>query len=335
MQLHAQRPVRAPARLRACAPARACTRCAAASASLPAPYAHETRVWTWRGHRVVYTAQGPEDGLPCVLIHGFGASSRQFRAVTAGLVASGRRVLAPDLLGFGESAKPALEYTIELWRDQVTDFMAEALPASGRGAVLMGNSIGGLVALAAAAAAAPNSVAGVVLFNSAGGMNNSARSDDWRAVLAAPLFALVNALLLSPAAAPIFEAVRGRENVTGLLRGVYAADPSRVDEELVSLVYDAAADEGALGACVRIITGPPGPRPEALVPEFAAPLCAIWGDADKLTPADGPVGQFFAALPATRAGTRFHLLPGLGHCLFDEAPATVMPLVLAFLDDLP
>jgi pimeloyl-ACP methyl ester carboxylesterase len=237
-------------------------------------------------------------------------------------------VYALDLLGFGESAKPPVEYSIELWRDLCLDFIAAFC---GEEPVLLGgNSIGSLVALATAAASPPGRTAGVLLLNCAGGMNNSARSDDWRAVLAAPLFAAVNALLKSSFAEAIFDRVRTRENITQLLRGVYAAGPARVDEELVSLVFDAAQDTGALEACVAIVTGPPGPRPEDCVPAVAAPLCVVWGDADKLTPHDGPVGQFFARLPSVRPRTSFHLLPSLGHCAFDESPDTVLPIVLQF-----
>lgn len=51
---------------------------------------------------------------------------------------------AIDLLGFGGSAKPNIEYSMELWRDLVVDFMAEFVQQP---AVVMGNSIGGLTAL--------------------------------------------------------------------------------------------------------------------------------------------------------------------------------------------
>jgi pimeloyl-ACP methyl ester carboxylesterase len=62
-----------------------------------------------------------------------------------------------DLLGFGASDKPLLQYTIELWADLVADFTREFATGSpqggggspgGRGAVLVGNSIGSLVCLA-------------------------------------------------------------------------------------------------------------------------------------------------------------------------------------------
>ena len=49
------------------------------------------------------------------------------------------------MLGFGASDKPVLEYTVELWRDLALDFMAEFIDSP---AVLLGNSLGSLIALA-------------------------------------------------------------------------------------------------------------------------------------------------------------------------------------------
>ena len=54
------------------------------------------------------------------------------------------QVYAIDLLGFGRSDKPLLDYSTELWRDQLMDFMSEFMDAP---AVLVGNSIGSLVSL--------------------------------------------------------------------------------------------------------------------------------------------------------------------------------------------
>lgn len=54
-----------------------------------------------------------------VLIHGFGASVYHWRYNIPALVKEGYRVLALDLLGFGLSDKPIIEYSAETWRDQV------------------------------------------------------------------------------------------------------------------------------------------------------------------------------------------------------------------------
>lgn len=54
-----------------------------------------------------------------VLVHGFGASVYHWRYNIPALVEAGYRVLALDLLGFGLSDKPLIEYSAQVWRDQV------------------------------------------------------------------------------------------------------------------------------------------------------------------------------------------------------------------------
>lgn len=63
-----------------------------------------------------------------------------------------------------------LQYTIELWAELIVDFLSEF--AAGSPAVVVGNSIGSLSVLTAAAAAPQGTLAGCVLLNSAGAMNN-------------------------------------------------------------------------------------------------------------------------------------------------------------------
>lgn len=80
------------------------------------------------------------------------------------------QVYALDLVGFGASDKPVQQYTIELWAELIKDFLAEF--AAGTPAAVVGNSIGSLSCLTAAAAASEGQLAGLVLLNSAGAMNN-------------------------------------------------------------------------------------------------------------------------------------------------------------------
>jgi haloalkane dehalogenase len=57
--------------------------------------------------RVHYVDVGPRDGDPILLMHGEPSWSYLYRKMIPPLVAAGHRVIAPDLIGFGRSDKPA------------------------------------------------------------------------------------------------------------------------------------------------------------------------------------------------------------------------------------
>jgi len=78
-------------------------------------YADITDVATGQVLRMAYIDEGPRDGATVLLLHGEPSWSYLYRHMIPALVASGHRVLAPDLIGFGRSDKPAdrNDYTYE------------------------------------------------------------------------------------------------------------------------------------------------------------------------------------------------------------------------------
>ena len=80
------------------------------------------KYWQWRGHNIYYVQAGKSQlqHPPLLLVHGFGASTDHWRKNIAQL-RHDFEVWAIDLLGFGRSAKPKLEYGGDLWRDQIYD----------------------------------------------------------------------------------------------------------------------------------------------------------------------------------------------------------------------
>lgn len=75
------------------------------------------------------------------------------------------QVYCPDLIGFGSSEKPKdFPYSIEQWRDQIVDFVDEFV-SDAAPVVLVGNSIGSLITLAAAAKMGHERTKGTVLIN--------------------------------------------------------------------------------------------------------------------------------------------------------------------------
>ena len=65
--------------------------------------------------RIHSVDSGPDDAPPVLLMHGEPSWSYLYRHVIAALAARGHRVMAPDLVGFGRSDKPAVQtdYTYE------------------------------------------------------------------------------------------------------------------------------------------------------------------------------------------------------------------------------
>jgi haloalkane dehalogenase len=59
------------------------------------------------GGQLAYLDTGPKDAPPVILVHGMPTSSWLYRDVAARLASLGMRAIAPDLLGFGASDKPA------------------------------------------------------------------------------------------------------------------------------------------------------------------------------------------------------------------------------------
>lgn len=98
------------------------------------------------GYRIHYfeahPPQGP--GTPLVLIHGIGSRGEDWAPMIAPLAAQGFHVYVPDLLGYGRSPQPDVDYAISLEEKTVQHFM-DALHI--RQADLGGWSMGGWIAL--------------------------------------------------------------------------------------------------------------------------------------------------------------------------------------------
>jgi pimeloyl-ACP methyl ester carboxylesterase len=114
------------------------------------------------GLNIRYLTAGEVDP-PLVLLHGVGDSAVDWSWVLPAL-GSKHRVIAPDFPGSGDSAKPEREYTLEFLTNFLADFLkALEIPR----AVLIGNSLGGLISLRWALAN-PDQVAALVLVDSMG-----------------------------------------------------------------------------------------------------------------------------------------------------------------------
>lgn len=280
----------------------------------------EKITWTWQGHQIQYTTAGPDAGHPLILIHGFGASIGHWRKNIPVLAAGGYRVFALDLLGFGGSDKPQLNYTVELWQELLQNFWHTHVQQP---AVFVGNSVGGLLSLMILANT-PKIAAGGILLNAAGGLNH--RPDELRFPLRLIMGGFTK-LISSPGTGPfLFNRVRQKNRIRRTLAQVYC-DREAITDELVELLYQPSCDPGAQRVFASVLTAPPGPRPEILLPKVQSPLLVLWGESDPWTPIRGAkIYQELVTQPV-----EFVSIPNTGHCPHDERPEVVNSLILDWL----
>jgi pimeloyl-ACP methyl ester carboxylesterase len=283
----------------------------------------EKLTWNWQGYKIQYTVMGK--GCPLVLVHGFGASIGHWRKNIPVLAAGGYRVFAIDLLGFGGSDKPPLNYTLELWQELLKDFWAAHIQEP---AVFVGNSIGALLSLMVMANH-PETAAGGVLISCAGGLSH--RPHELNPPLRMAMAAFNRLVRSKITGQVIFNRVRQKQQIRRTLLQVYR-NREAVTDELVDLLYTPACEPGAQQVFASILSADPGPTPSELLPEVKAPLLVIWGADDPWTPISG--AKIFQQASENGKQIQITPIPNAGHCPHDEVPDIVNPLILKWLAEL-
>ncbi len=115
----------------------------------------ESNYWNWNGFRIFWSVRGKKNQQPIILLHGFGASSKHWRSNSYYFAKKGYSVYSIDLIGFGDSAQPGIREIGKLdngvWCNQVSDFIKQVIrPKTSSKIILIGNSLGSLVALTCA-----------------------------------------------------------------------------------------------------------------------------------------------------------------------------------------
>ena len=277
--------------------------------------------WIWQGHNIRYTVAG--EGKPLLLIHGFGASIGHWKKNIAVLAAGGYRVYAIDLLGFGASGKPALDYTLELWQEQIKDFWQEYI---NQPTVFVGNSIGALLSLMLVTNH-PEIAAGGVLINCAGGLNH--RPDELNFPLRLIMGGFTKLVSSEVTGKFIFNRIRQKNRIRSTLYQVYR-DRAAVTDELVEMLYEPSCDPGAQKVFASVLTAPAGATPQELLPNLQHPLLILWGEDDPWTPIKG--ATIYQDLATNTENVEFYPIPNSGHCPHDEKPDIVNQYILDWLN---
>jgi pimeloyl-ACP methyl ester carboxylesterase len=272
---------------------------------------------------------GPNGAPPMVLVHGLGGSHVNWMGVGHDLAAR-RRVFALDLVGFGRTPPAGRSARLEVNRTLLDRFVETV--AGGR-AVLIGNSMGGLLSLMQAAAC-PKSVEALVLV--------SAPFPRPRGVPLDREIALAFALYLVPGLGHYVLRRRNTrltpEEASRELLQLCCVDASRVPPDLFAahvqmnrLRREMPWMEDAFLQATRSLVGVLA-RPAkllSLVDAVRAPTLLIQGDGDRLVPLEAA-----RAIARQRADWRLEVIEGVGHVPQMEAPAGFVEIVSRFVASL-
>lgn len=279
-----------------------------------------SQIWQWRGYPIRFQTAGTQ-GSAVLLIHGLGASSEHWRKNIPAL-AEHHRVYAIDLIGFGQSAKPApghppenpIEYRFDTWGEQIIAFCQEVI---GEPVYVAGNSIGCIVALQAAVMA-PQMVRAIALLDCALRSQHERKLNWYRRLT----FPFVQKILTYPPIGHYFFVKLAQPKVLRkvLLKAYGRAEA--VTDELIDSLLQPTQEPGAADVFLSFITYSKGPLPEDLLPQITCPVLIAWGTADPFEPF--AKGKALANFPIVE---EFIPLEGVGHCPQDEAPELVNPML--------
>ncbi|GAA4821900.1 alpha/beta hydrolase [Streptomyces ziwulingensis] len=268
------------------------------------------------GARVAYWEAGPPDAEPVLLLHGYPANHHCWRHQIPPLART-HRVIAPDLLGWGESDHPThlpFDYETEVAR------VGRLLDALGiDSATLVGHDYGGFLALGFTQAH-PDRVRRLALLNSRA---QSSFSGQWYAVFTFLTLAGRTPVLRSSAARLLPLSALHRRAFAPLVRAGHL-DP----RTLAGYVDWMDTPEGGRWLLHFFSHYRTAPRPDLRrgLDRITCPTAVIWGRADSYLSPD------IATELATRIPRAELTMPAdVGHWVMDERPDTVSDALLRLL----
>jgi pimeloyl-ACP methyl ester carboxylesterase len=274
----------------------------------------EVREVSLHGHRIVYRTAG--DGPPLLLLHGITSNAATWKDVIPKL-AETHTVIAPDLLGHGQSAKPVGDYSLGAYASGVRDLLGLL---GVENTTVVGHSLGGGVAMQFAYLF-PEMCNRLVLVAS-GGLGREV-SFLLRAA------SLPGAELVLPliCAAPIREA----GNAIGRMMETVRLRPTTDIREMWRGFISLGSDESrrAFVHTLRTIVDLGGQRVSATDRLYLAqhlPTLIVWGAKDPVIPAAHGVAAA-EAIP----GSRFEMFEKAGHFPHRDEPERFTQVLLDFL----
>jgi len=229
------------------------------------PAIFSTRVAQTTPGEMIYHISG--SGTPLVFLHGvfLGASSYEWSKVYPHF-AMEHEVIAPDLIGFGESERPSTSMDAEAYAESLAEFLREVSP--GRPVALVASGLTAGISLLLAARH-PELVSRLILFLPTG----LKEAGKWRAMGLMALSGLpgINRFVYRNylARAPF---------IRSWLSRVALANPAKLSEEMVDILATCAQQYGAEHAILGFLRGRLAFDIEKRLPDVMIPVHILWPD---------------------------------------------------------
>ncbi|MEZ5214910.1 MAG: alpha/beta hydrolase [Microbacterium sp.] len=270
---------------------------------------------------IFYTDQGPSDGQPVVLIHGFPLNGESWDLQSRALQGAGFRVIAYDRRGFGASSKTATGSDYDTF---AADLHALIDDLDLHDAVLVGFSMGTGEIARYLSRYGSDRVAKAAFFGSLepyllitddnpDGAGDQAFFDGTANAVAKDRYAFL----------------------TGFFRGFYNLDDllgDRISQEAVDASVQVANQAGNAAIAAAPLTWPTDFRGD--IPAITVPTLIVHGTADNILPIDATARRFKDLVPASTPLTYVEI-EGAPHGLLRTHAAEVNEALLAFLSRKP
>jgi len=233
----------------------------------------EERRYPWKYGDIFYQVKGAHDAKPLLLIHGFGpgASSYEWRKNVDAL-SEQFRVFTLDLLGFGLSDHPGIDYTAETFSDLISDFLKEAI---GKPAVVVAHGLtcGYVIA---DAYRRPQLFERLVLV--------SPPADILEESFQSPMSNAVKFLLRTPLLGQfIYNTLTSRRAIRAYYDVECFQNPGLITEELVEYIYSNAHQSNNRYPAASILSDNLVMDVREPLARLQVPVVAIWGREDVFT----------------------------------------------------
>ena len=294
--------------------------------------------WKWQNWDIAWSLskQSKSDNeINVLLVHGFGASKRHWRN-NQDFLGNHSNCFSIDLLGFGESSQPSalldyesykdnsIKYSFDLWGNQIAAFCSEVIKSP---VYLVGNSIGGIVALKAAEIL-KNNCNGLILIDCAQRTMDDKRlkrSNVLMNLLRPVLKTLVRQRIISNT---LFERAANPAVIKQILKKAYPSGKN-IDEELIEILYKPSQRKNSKEAFRGFINLFDDYLATDLFDEVNASIQLIWGEKDPWE----SLNEAKYWEKTFKNIKRLDIVKGAGHCPHDENPEETNYLMYEFIQE--